>query len=164
MYHSCIVTIHCQIFADPTMLLNRLQPWLRPWAKSPSPSRPMGPSLLFQYAIAMWLHQTFIPLIQRTNGSQEDSLCIPNIYTVAIIMVYKYNCVPSHVLWLLVWTLGLVLKEACRSRSDAFFLFKRNLYEPQQDKTKTMTYAPIEDSDQPGNPPSLISVRCALNG
>ena len=29
---------------------------------------------------------------------------------------------------------------------------------PQHDKTNKMTYAPSEDSDQPGHPPSLIRV------
>ena len=43
-----------------------------------------------------------------------------------------------------VWVL-LVPKEADR-------------YEPQHDKTNKMTCAPIEDSDQPGHPPSLIRV------
>ena len=32
------------------------------------------------------------------------------------------------------------------------------LNEPPHDKTKKMTHAPSEDSDQPGNPPSLIRV------
>ena len=31
-------------------------------------------------------------------------------------------------------------------------------YEPPRDKTNTMAYAPSEDSDQPGHPPSLIGV------
>ena len=30
--------------------------------------------------------------------------------------------------------------------------------EPSHDKTNKVAYAPIEDSDQPGHPPSLISV------
>ena len=34
------------------------------------------------------------------------------------------------------------------------------LFEPQHDKTNTMTCAPSEDSDQPGDPLSLISHRC----
>ena len=38
------------------------------------------------------------------------------------------------------------------------------LCEPQNDKTSKMTCAPSKDSDQPGNPPSLISLHCALNG
>ena len=32
--------------------------------------------------------------------------------------------------------------------------------EPSHDKTNKMTCAPSEDSDQPGHPPSLISLRC----
>ena len=36
-------------------------------------------------------------------------------------------------------------------------------YEPPHDKTNKMT-APNEDSDQPGHPPSLISLRRALSG
>ena len=32
--------------------------------------------------------------------------------------------------------------------------------EPPHDKTNKMTCAPSEDSDQPGHPPSLISIRC----
>ena len=36
-------------------------------------------------------------------------------------------------------------------------------YEPQRDKNK-MTYVPSHGSDQPGHPPSLISLRSAFNG
>ena len=36
--------------------------------------------------------------------------------------------------------------------------------EPPHDKTNKMTCVPSEDSDQPGNLPSLISLCCALNG
>ena len=36
--------------------------------------------------------------------------------------------------------------------------------ERPHDKTNKMTCAPSKDSDQPGHPPSLISLRCALNG
>ena len=32
------------------------------------------------------------------------------------------------------------------------------IYEPEYDKTNKMTWAPSEDSDQPGHPPSLIRV------
>ena len=38
------------------------------------------------------------------------------------------------------------------------------LFEPPRDKTNKLTCAPSEDSDQPWHPPSLISLRCALNG
>ena len=34
--------------------------------------------------------------------------------------------------------------------------------EPHRDKTNKMACAPSEDSDQPGHPPSLISLRCLL--
>ena len=36
--------------------------------------------------------------------------------------------------------------------------------EPRHDKTNKVTVHPSEDSDQPGHPPSLISLRCAPNG
>ena len=36
--------------------------------------------------------------------------------------------------------------------------------EPRHKKTNEMTFALSEDSDQPGHPPSLISLRCALSG
>ena len=36
--------------------------------------------------------------------------------------------------------------------------------EPAHDKTYKMACALLEDSDQPGHPPSLISLHCALNG
>ena len=40
-------------------------------------------------------------------------------------------------------------------------VWKRNriLYEPAHEKTNKMVCAPSEDSDQPGYPPSLISLR-----
>ena len=36
------------------------------------------------------------------------------------------------------------------------------LFEPQHDKTNKTPYAPSEDWDQPGHPPSLISLHCGL--
>ena len=33
-----------------------------------------------------------------------------------------------------------------------------NIIDPQQDKNNKMTFAPSEDSDQPGHPPNLIRV------
>ena len=39
-----------------------------------------------------------------------------------------------------------------------FVVFLPNKNEPQDDKTNKMTFAPSEDSDQPGHPPSLIGV------
>ena len=41
-----------------------------------------------------------------------------------------------------------------------------HINEPQPDKTNKLTFAPSEDSDQHGHPPSLIRVfaHCALNG
>ena len=43
-----------------------------------------------------------------------------------------------------------------------FFLAERCLlrYEPPHDKTKNVAFAPSEDTDQPGQPPSLFSLRC----
>ena len=38
------------------------------------------------------------------------------------------------------------------------------IFETPHDKTNKMTCASIEDSDQPGHPPSLISLGCVLNG
>ena len=40
----------------------------------------------------------------------------------------------------------------------------KTVYEPLRDKTNKMACAPSEDSDHPGHPPSLTSLRCALNG
>ena len=41
----------------------------------------------------------------------------------------------------------------------------KSRYEPQHDKTNKMTYAPSEDSDQPGQSPKCdSSFRCMLNG
>ena len=41
-----------------------------------------------------------------------------------------------------------------------FLLHGSLLYEPPYDQTNKMTSVPSEDSDQPGHPPSLISLRC----
>ena len=43
-----------------------------------------------------------------------------------------------------------------RARKDD----KRNTNEPHHDKTNKMICAPSEDSDQPGHPPSLITLHC----
>ena len=34
------------------------------------------------------------------------------------------------------------------------------VFEPRHDKTNKKSFSPSEDSDQPGHPPSLISLRC----
>ena len=49
---------------------------------------------------------------------------------------------------------------------QTWFYLLRPAYpnEPPHDKTNKMACAPSEDSDQPGNLPSLIRLRCALNG
>ena len=36
----------------------------------------------------------------------------------------------------------------------------RKIFERTHDKASKMAYAPIEDSEQPGHPPGLISRRC----
>ena len=41
---------------------------------------------------------------------------------------------------------------------------RKKHFEPPHDKTSKMTFVPSEDSDQTGHPPSLSSLRCALNG
>ena len=58
------------------------------------------------------------------------------------------------------WALYSVLLQL---RLFVFLLWSKgphstNTYEPAHDKTKQMTCAPSEDSDQPGHPPSLIRV------
>ena len=40
----------------------------------------------------------------------------------------------------------------------SFSGYKTEINEPQHDKTNKITCAPSEDSEQPGNPPSLIRV------
>ena len=45
-----------------------------------------------------------------------------------------------------------------------YMAFTAIIIEPQHDKTNKMTFAPSEDSDQPGHLLSLISLRYALNG
>ena len=38
------------------------------------------------------------------------------------------------------------------------FRLEEEAFEPPHDKSNKMTFAPSEDSDQPGHPPSLIRV------
>ena len=40
------------------------------------------------------------------------------------------------------------------------FSHHSSTFEPPHDKTNKMAYAPSKDSDQPGRPPSLMSLRC----
>ena len=59
-----------------------------------------------------------------------------------------------------IWTLekfaGIILKfEKCGFTIQSS---KRCTYEPPHDKTSKKNFAPSEDSDQPGHPPSLIRV------
>ena len=42
--------------------------------------------------------------------------------------------------------------------------FPKKPFEPPHDKTNKMISVPREDSNQPGHPPSLISLRCAISG
>ena len=44
------------------------------------------------------------------------------------------------------------------------FLMSLLKYESAHDKTNKMICAPSEDLDQPGHPPSLISLRCVFSG
>ena len=39
-------------------------------------------------------------------------------------------------------------------------LHGKTIIEPPYDKNNKMTFAPSKDSDQPGHPPNLISLRC----
>ena len=40
----------------------------------------------------------------------------------------------------------------------AYLYSRKKHFEPPYDQTNKMTFAPSEDSDQPGHPPSLIRV------
>ena len=44
------------------------------------------------------------------------------------------------------------------SLDENLLLFSHSSFEPPRDKTNKMACVPIEDSDQPGHPPSLIRV------
>ena len=59
---------------------------------------------------------------------------------------------PGH-LFLYNLSVGSVPMKLKRKNSKLFLG-----YEPPHDKTNQMTFAPSEDSDQPGHPPSLIRV------
>ena len=50
------------------------------------------------------------------------------------------------------------------SLAQIYHLNSIKLFEPSHDKTYKMSCAPSVGSDQSGHPPSLISLRCALNG
>ena len=58
--------------------------------------------------------------------------------------------------------LGLRLSRACNNKSDWLIRCEDkdalSECEPPYDKTNKMAFAPSEDSDQPGHPPSLIKV------
>ena len=57
---------------------------------------------------------------------------------------------------ILSWFSNIFSKSPSSSISEAET--KKEIYEPLHDKTNKMPCAPIEDSDQPGHPPSLIRV------
>ena len=50
----------------------------------------------------------------------------------------------------------------CPFNIPLYFARHWKINEPLQDKTNKMTCVPSSDSDQPGHPPSLISLRCPL--
>ena len=50
----------------------------------------------------------------------------------------------------------------CECQGPSLYIQITN--EPARDKTYKIACAPSEDSDQPGHPPSLMSLRCALSG
>ena len=58
------------------------------------------------------------------------------------------------------------LKSVCLlySMITVFYEYNKKINELEHDKTNKMTNAHGEDSDQPGYPPSLVSLRCALFG
>ena len=53
-----------------------------------------------------------------------------------------------------------VMKCICAAYVDS----RKKHFEPPHVKTNTMIFMPSDDSYQPGHPPSLISLRCALSG
>ena len=51
-------------------------------------------------------------------------------------------------------------RDSTATRAGSLGLSLLTVYEPPHDKTNKMACAPSEDTDQPGHPPSLNSLRC----
>ena len=49
-------------------------------------------------------------------------------------------------------------KKKMKMKCAAYLDSRKKHFEPPHDQTNKMTFAPSEDSDQPGHPPSLIRV------
>ena len=61
-------------------------------------------------------------------------------------------------------SLELPLQGDSNEYSQHMFLWRNKKNEPAHEKINKMACAPSKDSDQPGHPPNLISLHCALNG
>ena len=48
--------------------------------------------------------------------------------------------------------------EKYKNLLNAVFCLQNFTFEPLHEKTNKMAYAPVDDSDQPGHPPSLVRV------
>ena len=58
-------------------------------------------------------------------------------------------------------TLTLLVCHVAAPMFESRTLHAFSTYEPEHDKTNKMTYVPSADSEQPGHPPTLISIRVA---
>ena len=54
----------------------------------------------------------------------------------------------------------IIVCEVCWDVLGVTDPYASHIFEPPHDKTSKMACAPSEDSDRPGHPPSLISLRC----
>ena len=80
-------------------------------------------------------------LMSWADAQADLSLCWVHTHFVAfVISRLKWVVTPNQELKLI----------TCETMSN----------EPPHDKTNKMACVPIEDSDQPGHPPSLVSLRC----
>ena len=57
-------------------------------------------------------------------------------------------------------TIRHYIQPAVKSNNSGNVILNLTKNEPPHNKTNEVACAPSEDSDQPGHPPSLISLRC----
>ena len=111
----------------------------------------------------------------KNTGGLKPVLRVPNLalsfcYMTGIMNNRNENVKPTVVRHWRIWQISrfhwtmVSGKNGYRIYSLNQVTFRWDTYEPYHDKTNKMACAPSEDSDQPGHPPSLISLRCALNG
>ena len=107
-------------------------------------------------------------LLYVLSNCTRDPAIVVHLYTVPKIKVQRFWTEKKRIFIVRFFCFKTHLSEYVGPQFLACILYVKESNqikcEPAHDKTTKIACAPREDSDQPGHPPSLISLRCALSG